>query len=649
MGVAMRLVQASQSGSIPNKSSFGAQFIALTRKAELLGDLRGRGYVVASVARATAIGRLRQVIEEAVESALAMRGAPPPSVPVDADITTSLRDQLARARALGATGLALVLPPLAGLTEGASTLNLTDSAVLSAFGEAVQTGAVALVFDDADRSLRILAPVRLDEFVADAIPTRRPMVSEARSILRAPLAEDSPETIEAHSVLVQAEEPAPLPPAPVPVQAPVNGRLRVRPANRSTEPPPSSPSTVVDLDCRPNTDMPSVHESFPLPPPVPTAPSAVAPRQTKTSSVPAAPSGVSGEGRVGRADAANVQTGKRQMYNPARGLSAQDAAVRAPTDVPPAKPTHVSDTLPPPPPLPADLVSHSSPPPNPSQLERVLTSSEWRAFAMDLDAAKGPKPAGVIDRLFATRYMPLLGALARGQADGAVHKIVDGFRTSFEHSYTEGFAAIRATGKRPVMVLDAAEVAARIARLNNARAVRLLLVDSMRFDLGERVMSRLKPMLQGRAVCVDRTLLWSALPTTTQVQSMLLARGAEGLREPLPEMVPEPEVIRGRSLATVRRERLGNKDIFKIDVVEARLRGVGPAFDERLGNVADETAQVVAKFVEGSPARTLVFMFGDHGFRITSDARGTSSATQGGGSPEEVLVPGYAWLVGGVH
>jgi hypothetical protein len=299
--------------------------------------------------------------------------------------------------------------------------------------------------------------------------------------------------------------------------------------------------------------------------------------------------------------------------------------------------------------LPGDLLTHSTPPANPSALEKVLTSSEWRSFAMDLDAAKGPKPAGVIDRLFATRYMPLLGALARGHADGAVQKIVDTFRTSFEHSYTEGFAAIRATGKRPVMVLDAAEVAARIARLNNARSVRLLLVDSMRFDLGERVMSRLKPMLQGRAVCVDRTLLWSALPTTTSMQTMLLTKGPEGLRESMSDVVPEQDVIRGRSLATVRRERLGNKEVFKMDVVEARLRGAGPAFDERLGNIADETAQVVAKFVEGSPARTLVFMFGDHGFRMASDARGTSGSTQGGASPEEVLMPGYAWLVGGVH
>lgn len=268
---------------------------------------------------------------------------------------------------------------------------------------------------------------------------------------------------------------------------------------------------------------------------------------------------------------------------------------------------------------------------------------------MDLDNARGPKPAGVIDRLFATRYMPLLGALARGHADAAVARIVDSFRASFEHSYTEGFAAIRATGKRPTMVLDAPEVAARIARLNNARAVRLLMVDSLRFDLGERVMSRLKGMLSGRAVCVDKTLLWSALPTTTPVQVALLGRGAEGLRDTLPEPGPEPDIVRGRALSTIRRERYGSKEVFKLDLVEARLRGVGPGFDERMASIADEAAQVVSKFVETSPPRTLLFVFGDHGFRLPCDARGTSPATQGGASPEEVLVPGYAWLVGGVH
>ena len=51
------------------------------------------------------------------------------------------------------------------------------------------------------------------------------------------------------------------------------------------------------------------------------------------------------------------------------------------------------------------------------------------------------------------------------------------------------------------------------------------------------------------------------------------------------------------------------------------------------------------------PPRTLLFLFGDHGFRLPAspDGRSTGPATQGGTSPEEVLVPGQAWLVGGVH
>ena len=51
------------------------------------------------------------------------------------------------------------------------------------------------------------------------------------------------------------------------------------------------------------------------------------------------------------------------------------------------------------------------------------------------------------------------------------------------------------------------------------------------------------------------------------------------------------------------------------------------------------------------PARTVVLVFRDHGFRIgaTPDGSGSGPATQGGGSPEEVLVPAHAWLVGGVH
>src|SRR5262249_59369510 len=131
------------------------------------------------------------------------------------------------------------------------------------------------------------------------------------------------------------------------------------------------------------------------------------------------------------------------------------------------------------------------------------------------DGARGPKPVAVVERLFSGRYMPLLGAVARGEADAAVRGVVDAWRQSFEHSYREAFAALRVTGKRPPMVFDAPDLAARIGRLNGARAVKLLLVDAMRFDIGERVASRLREPLSGRAVCVEPTLLASPMPPTT--------------------------------------------------------------------------------------------------------------------------------------
>ncbi|MRG94440.1 hypothetical protein [Polyangium spumosum] len=595
------------------RPSFGAFFVAASRKTELLSELRSRGYVVASIHRPPAPGRLRQAVEEAVESALAMRGAPPPSVSVDADGAASLRDQVVRARGLGSFGLALALPPLASLADtsgDAPALGPSDSAVLSIFNDAAQAGPVALVLDEGDRGLRILAPVRLDELVADAAPTRRAPPEHSRVVARPPLTPPAPppeaEPSDVRPIAATSDSAAPEADASAERSAPI-GRLRgLRAGPRPT--PMGTPA--VD-------PPPRAFKSTP-PPPVDAAPPVEIPPPPRPPRTPSSPS---------------LEAHRDRDREP------EAAAAPAPK---------AADTLPPPPPLPSDLAP-PSPPAQPSPVERILSAAEWRAFAMDLDNARGPKPAGVIDRLFATRYMPLVGALSRGHADGSVQRVVDGFRTAFEHSYTEGFAAIRATGKRPLMVLDAPDVAARIARLNNARAVRLLLVDALRFDLGERVMARLKPTLQGRAVCVDRTLLWSALPTTTPAQVALLGRGAEGLRDPLPEPGPEPDIVRGRALSTIRRERYGTKEVFKLDLVEARLRGVGPGFDERLGGIADEAAQVISRFIESSPPRTLLFVFGDHGFRLSCDARGTAPATQGGASPEEVLVPGYAWLVGGVH
>ena len=65
--------------------------------------------------------------------------------------------------------------------------------------------------------------------------------------------------------------------------------------------------------------------------------------------------------------------------------------------------------------------------------------------------------------------------------------------------------------------------------------------------------------------------------------------------------------------------------------------------------LADETAMALAQHFERLAPRTLAFVFGDHGFELDALDDGTSAARQGGASPEEVLVPAFAWLVGSVH
>ena len=103
---------------------------------------------------------------------------------------------------------------------------------------------------------------------------------------------------------------------------------------------------------------------------------------------------------------------------------------------------------------------------------------------------------------------------------------------------------------------------------------------------------------------------------------------------------------------TLRRIKAGHRELLKLDVVESRVSEPADGSETtRLDDLADETARALGSYMKRLPARTLVMVFGDHGFVL--DARGehggTTRARHGGASPEEVLVPAYAWLVGGVH
>jgi hypothetical protein len=197
------------------------------------------------------------------------------------------------------------------------------------------------------------------------------------------------------------------------------------------------------------------------------------------------------------------------------------------------------------------------------------------------------------------------------------------------------------------MVLDAPEIATKIAKLNGARAAQLLLVDGMRYDLGARVREELSELLDGSAVCVDQPVLWSALPSVTPVQMHLLSRGPRALKEEAIPSERETHIYREGSLTTLRRVRIGQRDLIKLDLVEARLREAGPGFETRMSALAEEVADVIAGYAEGLPPRTLLFVFGDHGFYLpTGGPDATGPADQGNATPEEVLVGAQAWLVG---
>jgi len=332
------------------------------------------------------------------------------------------------------------------------------------------------------------------------------------------------------------------------------------------------------------------------------------------------------------------------LLNPA--LQARCVQEQAPEPTPvvvEAEPTAALEPLP-------EIATDAAPEPDPTRpapAVRALDEATWRAWVRELRGARGPKPLAVIERMFVSAYVPLADAVARGLRAPEALDMLATWSASFQKSYTEAFDALRVRGKRPSMVLDVLDIALRIARLHGARSIELVLVDAMRFDLGLRLQHRLRPLLGKQAALAERILLWSALPTTTGVQLELLARGPAGLREPL---APSEELpVAKSSAATPRRLKVGHRELIKIDLVEARLAEPGAPEAERLDALADEVAAAVASHLARLAPRTLALVFGDHGFVLGPHADGTGAARQGGSTPEEALVPAFAYLVGSVH
>ncbi len=277
-------------------------------------------------------------------------------------------------------------------------------------------------------------------------------------------------------------------------------------------------------------------------------------------------------------------------------------------------------------------------------------SDMWRSWVVQLEAARGPQPLSAFERLFVSSYMPLETALAEGLKDPRAMRTHDAFRAAFEHMYTDAFATFGATGRRPRLVMDAFDVATNHARLHHARTTHVLVVDAMRYDLGVIVRDQIALHARAGVALTSESLLWSALPSTTFRQLETLARGMDALRAPLGD--EDSDSLRGRSTDTVRRMRVGSRELYTLDAVPAMLAALpAPSASgaahvvEALREIGENVAVTLLRHLTTLAPRTLLLVLGDHGFTV--DKRG--NVTHGGATPEEVLVPCFAYFVGELH
>ncbi|HVJ13976.1 MAG TPA: hypothetical protein VM686_00985 [Polyangiaceae bacterium] len=549
-------------------------------------------------------GRLAVVIEEAIETTLGQRGACAPGVGAGTDLDGSLSDQLYRARLLEQRGLAIGLPSLDGIATLGGTLDSEDSAVLRWWLRAASERPVHVYVDEGNRFLGVYGrPTPLHEVVARAAglepsSERPPHVAPdvADSMASAQLA--APEELRETREEAREEEPC------------EEESIEEEP-REAREPEPASDLVAALL-------------------------AELVERHAEETSRPPAPS------ELPPVLAAEPAPAPEPESEPVAAEPAVEAAPESTPFVPYATDDDEHDA--------EEAVSSAPPPLRPAHGPLNSAAAElWPTWVRDLEGARGPKPLGAVERMFVSSYVPLCDAVARGIAKPSARTALEAWATSFAQSYREAFAALCVRGKRPAMVLDVPDLALRMARLHGARSVQLILVDGMRFDLGLRVERQLRALLGQEVALTERLLLWSALPANTSVQLDLLGRGPDALRDFNPAPDSEVPVARGKNAATPRRVKVGHRELLKLDLVEARLSEPGGEEAVRLDELADETADALAATITRFQPRTLVMVFGDHGFMLDERGGGTTAARPVGSRPEEVLVPGFAWLVGGLH
>jgi hypothetical protein len=634
---------------------------------------------------AEARGQLAWLLETALDRALERRGACAPGTGASATMDSSLSDQLYRARLIGARGFAILLPTMEPITNRSGALDADDCAALRWWVGMTKHRPIRLYLDVADCMFgAYLEPVTLTQMLhltscakeapaavvvewVDSAAANAPVAADSSqdrggehehafdgSVRRAPISDivastggraltdsdaGASQALELESLASVQHETADAD-EDLPTET-TNAPFSVAP----TVLPPSASSLSVDEVL---TNLRQIEQRISLASELRDASvDTLANQHAEIDRTSPHPSSEDAQAiTTPIALQALAERGEQMMLD--TGISCS----KDPTDPQPqthdvilpiphpetiAAPAPAADATEAPHEDAANLPLHADAP------------NAWRSWMQRLEAARGPKPLNAIEQLFMHAYVPLSDAYHRGIAGAECSTVLDQWASSFAKSYSEAYDAMRVRGRRPMMVLDLPEAAQRLARLHGARTVQLILVDGMRFDVGMRVERLLLDELGQKATLTDRFLLWSALPTTTAQQLELIARGAESLRDGDIHSETPVLVARGRSASTLRRIRAGARELLKLDLVEARLAEAGPPLPERLDRLAVEVSTALASSISRLPARTLVAVFADHGFCLDSTDAGSASMRHGGASPEEVLVPGFAWLVGQPH
>lgn len=620
--------------------SFASPEAQVQRTAELLGA----GAVVATVPPlpATMRRRLAEHVDDYLERELDARGAPTPYLaawsPLAEDAPGRLADQLHRAREVGASGIAIVLGTLA--RTAAPALAEEDSATLRLYAEFARTERLVLVLDDGDAMIAgYTDPVALPELLRGREPESGVVLVAAP---HEPHIDMGPADVDTVMEAVVAPKPveeelveAPKPSADLLELIPPSSEdVAEEPLAREEE------RRVISLQL--DLDLDDVEEEV----------NAI----TKAEAEAQAEARAKADEAQARAEAEAVARAEAMAVAEAEAAAAAAKAEADAKALAEAEAKAIARVE-------AERVKAEALRARRESREKQEATREsravqhahdyWRGWVQALAAARGPQPLAAFEKVFVEAYMPLASAITQGLDDARALRAYDEFRQTFERSYADAFATFGVTSRRPRLVMDAYDLVAKQARLHNARVGHVVVVDSMRLDVGAMIRDELAHRAAGMASLTSESLLFAALPSTTIRQLETLARGLDALRAPArPSDEEQAESLRGRTADTVRRMRVGSRELYKLDSVASTLAHVDPtrpqdgsALFGMLETAASNAAEALVHHIETLAPRTLLLVLGDHGFTV--DRRG--QITHGGASPEEVIVPAYAFLVGDLH